>query len=134
MKDNRSFSEDEFKQKYLKYKIKYHLLTQKMATIVPMRGGGNSQEDKIQIQLYKAEWCGHCTRFKSSWEQLKNKYNKKFNFITYDYNKDSDKMEQMKIDSFPTILFKEGDKIMPYTGPKEYDVLDSILHNLVKSN
>ena len=92
-----------------------------------MSGGGYEKKDII---LFKAEWCTHCIDFKSTWKRLQTKFNKKFNFITYDQVKDSKIMEIQKVNSFPTIMFKNKDDYTTYDGSREYKKMYSILTNL----
>ena len=119
-------SDIQFKTKYLKYKSKY--IDLKNSLNLNMIGGG----DKIDIMLFKADWCGHCKSFKPTWTQLENQFNKKFNFITYDNEINKDVVEKMKVNGFPTIMFKDGNEIQEYNGSREYDALSNILTNLVK--
>ena len=117
--------------KYMKYKTKYTEAFDNLnKTNISMTGGGSS--DKIDVMLFKADWCGHCKDFKPTWEQLESQYSKKFNFITYDSAENKDKVDEMKVKGFPTIIFKDGDTIQPYNGPREFEALQGILDNLVK--
>ena len=121
-----------FYEKYLKYKIKYLELKEsnnQNIYIEPQEQTGGSS-NKMSIMLFKAEWCGHCKNFMPIWNKLKDSYSKKFNFLTYDSEKDKDYMNEMNINGYPTIMIKEGDNIQPYNGPREYDALVSILSNL----
>ena len=86
--------------------------------------GGAEKKDVI---LFKAEWCGHCIGFKKDWEKLQNKNKKKYNFITYDSDKNKKELESWGIQGFPTIIVKKGDEAVEYVGPNEYtSVLDFI--------
>jgi len=93
----------------------------------PMTGGG---KNKINIMLFKAEWCGHCQRFKPVWEQLSKKFQSKFNFIVYDSDKNENMMTKYKINGFPTILIQDGDIIKPYEDNRDLDTLDTFFNNL----
>ena len=119
-------SDIQFKSKYLKYKSKY--IDLKNSLNLNMTGGG----DKIDIMLFKADWCGHCKSFKSTWSQLENQFNKKFNFITYDNDVNKDVVEKMKVSGFPTIMFKDGKEVQEYNGSRDFEALSNILTNLVK--
>jgi thioredoxin-like negative regulator of GroEL len=121
-------SNNYYEKKYLKYKTKYYNFIEQQK-IQNMTGGAN---DKIDIMLFKAEWCTHCKTFKPTWEQLKNQYNTKFNFITYDSVQDEGKIKQMKVQGFPSIKFKDGAVVQDYNGPRGLEELQSILDNLVK--
>jgi thiol-disulfide isomerase/thioredoxin len=87
-------------------------------------GGANDKKDVI---LFKAEWCGHCVGFKTHWNKLKKDHKKEYNFITYDVDENKKEMESWGIQGFPTIIVKKGDDAMEYVGPNEYNsVLDFI--------
>ena len=93
----------DYNNKYIKYKLKYLKLKKNYKLI-----GGNNKND---LYLFKAEWCGHCQAFKNEWENLKkdNELNKKVNFITFDSEKDAIKIKEWKINGYPTILLKKND-------------------------
>lgn len=123
---------DSYKNKYLKYKIKYMALTESntfKSNQFNMTGGGN---DKIEVMLFKAEWCGHCIKFKPVWEQLKNEYNNKFQFTMYDGDENKDKIKEYNIKGFPSIVFKDGSTVQPYNGPHDIETLQAIFGNFVK--
>ena len=113
-----------YKEKYLKYKTKYVAL--KNQSDNSMYGGGN----KVDIILFKADWCGHCKRFLPVWEQLKKQFQSKFNFITYDADNDKDTVDEYKVTGFPTILFKDQEHVRPYDGSRDLDDLVDILNKL----
>ena len=115
-----------YEEKYLKYKAKYLALKNELEKKT-MVGGGN----KVDIILFKADWCGHCKRFKPVWEMLHKKFESKFNFIVYDADKNAKMLEQYKVDGFPTVLFKDGEHFKPYEGSREYEDLEAVLSNLV---
>ena len=117
-----------YEEKYLKYKAKYLSLKNQLENNT-MVGGGN--EKKVDVILFKADWCGHCKRFKPVWEMLNKNFESKFNFIIYDADKDTNMVEKYKVDGFPTILFKDGEHVKPYDGRREYEELESLLTNLV---
>ena len=115
--------------KYLKYKSKYLSLSTQMKT----QKGGNRFDKRINVILFKAEWCGHCVNFKPVWEQIiKNKdLIKKFKFITYDADKEKHMIETYKVDAFPTIKIQDGDEVREYDGERTMDELTNFLNNLV---
>ena len=116
-----------YQEKYLKYKAKYLALKNQLKNNT-MSGGGNN---KVDIILFKADWCGHCKRFKPVWEMLNKQFQSKFNFIMYDADKDTNMIKEYKVDGFPTILFKDGEHVKPYDGSREYEDLVNILDKLV---
>ena len=104
---------EDYTSKYLKYKAKYLSLKNKIDKLdkQTMSGGGS---EKIKIMLFKADWCGHCKTFKPTWEALSKQYNTKYEFITYDADKERSKFEEYKVDSFPTIIAEKGNETMNY--------------------
>lgn len=115
----------DFKSKYLKYKTKYLALKKQS-------GGGcggdhddkkkskqcGGSKEKDEVLLFKAEWCGHCKKFKPVWNELKEMYKNKYVFNTYDSDEDKDKMKQWGVSGFPTIIFKRGDDAIEYSGDR----------------
>jgi protein disulfide-isomerase A6 len=84
--------------------------------------------------LFKADWSGHCKHFKPTWEKISNEFNKKFNFIIYDADKQTDVFHKYKVDSFPTILVKDRDVVRPYDGDRSEEELRGFLNNLQPIN
>jgi protein disulfide-isomerase A1 len=113
-----------YQYKYNKYKTKY-LNTQ--TNLNNQTGGG---DDKHQIYLFKAEWCGHCNRFKPEWKKLQNNKNlqSKYEFITVDSNKDPTIVNEWKIDGFPTIMIKKGTDAVEYQGKNNADAIIEFLN------
>jgi thiol-disulfide isomerase/thioredoxin len=112
-----------YEQKYLKYKSKYLSLKNKKS----MSGGGN---EKTKVILFKADWCGHCKHFKPTWEAVSKQYNNKYEFIVYDADKQRDKFEEYKVDAFPTVMVKNGDKLMNYDGDRSVDDFTNFIQNI----
>ncbi len=108
-----------YELKYLKYKAKYVSLKNNKS----MSGGGN----KKQVILFKAEWCGHCKNFKTTWEAISKAYNNKYEFITYDADKERNIFEKYKVDAFPTLILKNNEEIINYTGDRSVDDLKQFL-------
>lgn len=120
-------SDQKFYSKYLKYKTKYFNL-KKSAELI--QSGGADTKEKTTIYLFKADWCGHCKGFKSTWEKIKNDLGKKYEFVTVDADKDKPLIEKWKIQGFPTIIKKTGDNAQEYVGPRdEQSVLEFIQAN-----
>jgi len=79
-------------------------------------GGGN---EKPEIYLFKADWCPHCTGFKPTWEKLGKNLKHKYNFFTFDADKDGEKIKKWNIKGFPTIIKKVGNNMEEYVGPRD---------------
>tara|TARA_B100001758_G_C17963873_1_gene379788 strand:- start:136 stop:501 length:366 start_codon:yes stop_codon:yes gene_type:complete len=120
-----------YREKYLKYKLKYmelkKQLDQKNNSIEVQKGGSS---DKKQLYLFKAEWCPHCVAFKPVWAELEKKYEKTVDMNVYDSDKNGKTIKQWKINGFPTIIMKHGNKAIEYAGPRTLeDMIDFIENN-----
>ena len=113
----------DFKTKYLMYKMKYLGLKNNKN----QSGGGDSNE-KDDIILFKSEDCGHCKRFKPTWEALQKKYIGKHNFITYDYKENPEKIEEFDVNGFPTIYRVSGENKYIFEGERDIDNLMAFLN------
>jgi thiol-disulfide isomerase/thioredoxin len=100
--------------KYIKYKTKYLLLK----NVNEFKGGAKNTSE---LFLFKASWCGHCNAFLPEWEKLNNddEFTSKIKLTTYDSDENKDKMKQFKINGYPTLLLKTGDKLIEYEGKRE---------------
>jgi thiol-disulfide isomerase/thioredoxin len=118
--DKKSSLSNYYYKKYIKYKEKYlKVKNQKggnnVCNVCTNQQGGNS---KIDIILFKADWCGHCKRFASTWEQMQQKYKNKYNFITIDSN-EKEQIKNWNIRGFPTIYVKNKNTAVEYEGSRE---------------
>lgn len=111
--------EKNYFQLYQKYKNKYISLKSKMDN--HQMGGGSN--DKKDILLFKAEWCPHCKNFMTHWKKLESDHGNKYNFITYDSDKNSEEIKDWSIQGYPTIMVKKGNDVMEYVGPNEYNAV-----------
>jgi len=111
----------DYYSKYLKYKSKYLSLKSELNN-VEQNGGGN-----VEVMLFKAEWCGHCQAFKPTWNKLKDMHNKKYNFVTYDADKNEKEVAQWQVRGFPTIIIKKGKEATEYRGERDIDSLTKFL-------
>lgn len=129
---------------YQKYKNKYLSLKYKNSEI-NQNGGGSDMckhgmqksqckvcggSEKKDIFLFKADWCGHCKGFFPSWNKLKEEHSSKYNFITYDSEKNKEEIKNWNIEGFPTIIVKKGKDAMEYVGPNEYNSVLSFIENI----
>ncbi len=138
---------EDYTSKYLKYKEKYLALQKEYNLLLKargMKGGAENQisgivvtaektlpdNTKITVILFKADWCGHCKHFKPTWDKISEIYNKKYNFVVYDADKQREKFEEFKVDAFPTIMVKKGDDVMSYEGDRSFEDLNNFIQNL----
>lgn len=75
--------------------------------------------EKAQVYLFKAEWCGHCKGFKSTWEKIQKDLKGKYEFITFDSDNDKKEISQWGIKGFPTIIKKVNNNAEEYLGPRD---------------
>lgn len=116
---------------YVKYKNKYinlksNINKNKLANDINIvetfqNGGTNNSLTVKDVILFKADWCGHCNRFKKDWIKLQNTCKGNFNFITYDSDSNKKEMVSWGIDGFPTIIIKKENEALIYAGPNNYD-------------
>ena len=118
--------EDNYYQKYLKYKNKY--ITLKNSQINNQLGGGKKGDR--EVYLFKAEWCPHCVGFKPTWEKLQTDLKSKYKFITYDGDVDKTKVKEWQVEGFPTIIVKKGKEALEYLGPNEYNSVKDFIENV----
>lgn len=119
----------DFYKKYLKYKSKYLNLVNTKNQKIQMGGAKASNDDKTTIYLFKAEWCPHCVSFKKTWKDLQEIYKNKYNFVTYDSDKDKVIIEKWKISGFPTIMKKQGNNVKEYVGPRDEESVKTFIES-----
>jgi thiol-disulfide isomerase/thioredoxin len=110
-----------YEQLYKKYKLKYLALKQQKA----QSGGG----ERVNVILFKAEWCGWCKKFQPTWEKLEKFYSSKYNFTTYDADKNTKEVEKYEVDGFPSIKFEYKGKVVPYEGDRSESHLIQVLES-----
>ena len=122
-------------KKYLKYKKKYLELKQKNNLL--QNGGSeldffnekNLNKKNPQFILFKANWCGHCQNFKDTWNALSNKFKNKINFIMYDSEINKNEIKQWGINSFPSLILKNGNQALEYNNNRDLDSLINFINN-----
>jgi len=119
---------EDYKFKYLKYKAKYLSLLRK-ANIDTEQGGG-SGNSKLKMFLFKAEWCGHCVRFKDTWDELESHYhnNSNIEFVKYDSDMNPDMINKYNVMGFPTLMLMNGNDKLNYSGPRDIDSLKRFIN------
>jgi thiol-disulfide isomerase/thioredoxin len=130
-----SFTEEEYTQKYMKYKLKYLKLLKDNKHILDKHNmtGGNKNNNKKLI-AFTAKWCGHCIAFAPTWKELKNSNLKNIQLINYDSELNKDKILDYNITGFPSIYLEkqEGSQIthIEYNGNRtKSDLLKFINEN-----
>jgi thiol-disulfide isomerase/thioredoxin len=126
----------EYDKKYLKYKNKYLKLKaslEKKSCLKcqsgqchkhTMLGGSNKKE----LFLFKADWCPHCQNFAKTWSDLKSELSNNIKFVTYDSEKNANKIKAFKVSGFPTLILKSGNKAIEYVGPRDMPSIKNFLN------
>jgi thiol-disulfide isomerase/thioredoxin len=90
-----------------------------------MTGGASIKPNKLY--LFKAEWCGHCVNFKSTWSQLQKEMKDHVEFVTFDADNHKDEIKKYNIQGFPTLILHSGDKAVEYNGQRDIDSLKDFI-------
>jgi thiol-disulfide isomerase/thioredoxin len=73
------------------------------------------QEEEVKVDLlyFGATWCPPCNQMKKIFKdkEIKKELDK-YNFVLYDYDKDTSEAKKYKIKFLPTMIFKTDNKIM----------------------
>jgi len=91
------------------------------------------------VVLYYAEWCGHCTTFKPTWDELANKCKDKMNFAKIEQSNFNKKElgynPGENIEGYPTIyLRKNGKDVDQYSGERSLEALEQYVDSNVSSD
>lgn len=89
------------------------------------------QEQHKRIVFVFADWCGHCTRFKPTWQKIEDfsKKTRKFNAeaLNVDNEENADFINKFQINSFPTIMLFSKNEYKKYDGERDYQlIIDAI--------
>ena len=88
----------------------------------------DSEEKKLKICLFKAEWCSFCTKyvqagtFNKAYESIKDKPEyKDVVFAVYDFDQNKALAEKYNINSFPSIIAvdKDGNLVKNFEGNRD---------------
>jgi len=81
------------------------------------------QSSEPTLVLFYADWCGHCTKLKPTWEEAAKKANiEKNRMIQLDVGGKTPEqkalMDKYEIDGFPTIMVFQNGVATPYQGTR----------------
>ena len=89
----------------------------------------------LKINIYKAEWCGHCKKAAPEFKKLKDaspitlKSGKVAHVEVLDSDKDKDKVSKANIKGFPTIQIVKGGEVTEYPGERTKDGVMEFLNS-----
>jgi thiol:disulfide interchange protein len=86
------------------------------------------------LVLFYADWCGHCTKLKPTWDETAAQANAdKTRMIKIDVggktSEQKEIMDRYQIDGFPTILVFQNGNPTPYQGARTVDAFLNALGN-----
>lgn len=99
-------------------------------------------DNKVFIELFKADWCGHCTNFLPTWNKMKEHSTTKKEYSNFVFNMYDDKThtkrikgkEQrgLKIKGYPSLYVCYKDKAVEYNGHMSQEKILEFTKNIVK--
>lgn len=131
----------QFVRDFLDGKLKPHLLTQDVpedwdAQPVKVLVGKNFDQvarDKSKTVLveFYAPWCGHCKQLAPIYDQLGEKFKDSAEFVIAKMDSTVNELEDIKIQSFPTIkLFpKDSDAVIDFTGERNLEAMTKFVES-----
>jgi protein disulfide-isomerase A1 len=129
----------DFVNSFFNGKLKPHLLTQEIPEDwdkgpVKTLVGKNFYEvannkKKTVLVTFIAPWCGHCKQLTPIYEQLGEKYKDNEDVVVAKMDATANELEDIKIQSFPTIkLFpKDSDEVIDYQGERTVEALSKFI-------
>lgn len=102
-------------------------------------------EKPIKITLYHAKWCGHCTKFKPTWNEMKENKDASAIIKFIDHEEDTfDDLSEKELSvagtnvrelGYPTIKININDHEYMYSGNRTInDIYSSIINEIKKIN
>ncbi|XP_076459256.1 protein disulfide-isomerase-like [Babylonia areolata] len=130
-----------FVQDFMDGKLKPHLKSEEVpddwdAKPVKVLVSKNFKEvalDKskdVFVEFY-APWCGHCKQLAPIWDELGEKFQDKDSVVIAKMDSTANELEEVKIQSFPTLKFfpKDSDEIIEYNGERTLAAMAKFVEN-----
>ena len=96
-------------------------LAQKILSFADFRGNNPVRREKVEMQLFYADWCGHCTRLKPTWEKAAKKGKDVAVWRKMDCTNDRALARRHNVTSFPTIHRVSGTRRKEFTNERTAD-------------
>ena len=100
---------------YLNYGIKHNFEQQRNVENLEKFVKENSKSNLI---FAYADWCGHCQKFKPTWNKFKAKYGKILNIRELNADTDGNMINQLGIRGFPTIMMTSPNGRQEFEGQR----------------
>lgn len=130
-----------FVQSFVDGKLKAHLMSadvpedwdSKPVKVLVGKNFNEVAKDKskdVFVEFY-APWCGHCKQLAPIWDELAQKFEDKDDIVIAKMDSTGNELEDVKIQSFPTLKFfpKDSDKIVDYNGERTLDALTKFVES-----
>merc|ERR1719348_2684447 len=83
---------------------------------------------KVFVEFY-APWRGHCKQLAPIWDQLGEKFADKDDVIIAKMDSTANEVEQVKVQSFPTLKFFKDGKVIDYKGGRTLEDFKKFLNS-----